>query len=133
MATVALEQLLQQALRATRLLNTSASVVARFSEIWVPAGREFDLLDAYRRLWPDPTWCQMAALDPDAYMEQARSKVAHAFPDHILVAQRWTAAPSAIICSFEDEPSSRGTMKTSHRRAKRQREGLAVWRTSAGQ
>ena len=128
-----LELILQTALHSIRMLNNSAPVVARFSEVWVPAGRELDFLDAYRRLWPVPDWCRMVARDPLDYMEQARSKVAGAYPDHILVAQRWTATPSAITCSFEDEPGSRGTKKTSYKRAKRQQEGLAVWRTSAGQ
>ena len=127
-----LELLLQQALRRTGMLNTSASVVARFSEIWVPAGRETDFLSAYRSLWPDRSWCQLISLDPADYLETVRRKVASAFPNHILVAQHWTPAPSTIVCSFEDEPISRGTLKTGHRVAKRQKEERAIWRTRAG-
>ena len=127
-----LETLLQRALRSTQLLNNAASVVAQYSEVWVPAGREVDFLEAYRRLWPVPVWCKMAARDPADYMEQARSRVARAYPDHVLVAQRWQAAPSSVVCSFEEEPGSRGSMKTRYRLEKRQQESSAVWRAGIG-
>ena len=128
-----LEKLLQQALQQTRMLNNQVSVVARFSEVWVPVGREYDFLEAYRRLWPVKEWCLMSAPHPDEYMEQARQKVALAFPQHILVSQRWTAAPQAITCCFEDEQSSRGSKKTNQKRLKRQKEGSAIWREVVGQ
>ena len=126
-----LEKLLQRALHDTRMLNNSTSVVACFSEVWVPAGREVDFLEAYRRLWPAPGMCKMIFRDPADYMEQARAKVAAAYPGNILAAQRWAASPTSVTLNFEDEPACKGSKKIGHLSAKRHRETGAAWRANA--